>query len=130
VKLDAYNVFIKLILNYAATVWTPHSRCHLNRLEAIQNRAARFIVSNYSREGSITDIKSSLSMRSIETQNEHLRLIMFYKILHGLSDLEIPTCITHTIRSTRGSCMKIIQPPPQVDPYKFSFFSQVNIPLE
>jgi len=72
VKLDAYNIFIKPILNYTATVWTPHSRCHLNRLEAIQNRAARFIVSNYSRASSITAIKESLSMRSIETQHEHL----------------------------------------------------------
>jgi len=96
-KLDAYNIFIKPILNYAATVWTPHSRCHFNRPEAIQNHAACFIVSNYSTANSITAIKNSLSMRSIETQHEHLHLIMFYKILHGLSDLEIPTCITPAI---------------------------------
>jgi len=33
-----------------------HSKCHLDRLEAIQNHAACFIVSNYSRENSIRAI--------------------------------------------------------------------------
>jgi len=61
-------------------------------------------------------------MKSIETQHEHLHLIMFYKSLHGLSDLEMPTCITPAIRYTRGNCIKFVQPPAQVDPYKFSFF--------
>jgi len=47
---------------------------------------------------------------------------MFYKILHSLSDLEMPTCIRPAIRSTRANCMKFIQPPAKVDPYEFSFF--------
>jgi len=46
---------------------------------------------------------------------------MLYKSLHGLSDLEMPTCKTPAIRSTRGNCIKFVQPPAQVDPYKFTF---------
>jgi len=34
VKLKINAMFIKPILNYAATVWTPHSKCHINMLEA------------------------------------------------------------------------------------------------
>jgi len=117
VKLDVYNVFIKPILNYAAKVWTPHSRCHLNRLEAIQN-AALFIVSDYRRTSSVSAIKNSLSIRSIETQHEQLRLMM----LHGLSNLQMPNCIIPSARTTRGNGVKFIQPPAQVDSYKFSFF--------
>jgi len=122
VKLDTYNVFIKPILNYAATVWTPHSRCHLNRLEAIQNCAARFIISDYRRTSSVSAIKNSLNMRSIETQHEKLRLMLFYKILHGFSNLQMPNCIIPAPRSACGNCIKFIQPPAQVDSYKFSFF--------
>jgi len=44
---------------------------------------------------------------------------MLYKILHGLSDLEMPTS---AIRSTCANCMKFIQPPAQVDPYTNSAF--------
>jgi len=50
VKLDAYKIFVLAILNYAATtVWSPHSQCYINKLEAIQKRAACFIVSDYCR---------------------------------------------------------------------------------
>ena len=49
VKTDAYNSFIKPILNYAAPVWTPHADCYINKLEAIQKRAARFIMFDYQR---------------------------------------------------------------------------------
>ena len=40
VKTDAYNSFVKPILNYAAPVWTPHADYYFNKLEAIQKRAA------------------------------------------------------------------------------------------
>ena len=76
-KLDAYNIFIKPIFNYAATVWTPHSQCHINKLEAIQNRMARFIVSDYRRTSSVSAIKHSLNMKSVQFQHEELLLLMF-----------------------------------------------------
>jgi len=47
-------MFIKPILNYAATVRTPHSKCHINMLEAIQNQAAHFVASGYKRTSSLS----------------------------------------------------------------------------
>ena len=49
VKIDAYNYFVKPILDYSASVWTPHSLKYINKLEAIQKRAARFIMSDFRR---------------------------------------------------------------------------------
>ena len=36
IKIDAYNYFVKPILNYVATVWSPHTEKYMNKLEAIQ----------------------------------------------------------------------------------------------
>ena len=36
VKLDAYKIYVELILNYAATVWSPHTQYCINKLERIQ----------------------------------------------------------------------------------------------
>ena len=36
VKLDAYKIFVLPILNYAATVWSPHMQYYINKLEAVQ----------------------------------------------------------------------------------------------
>ena len=127
VKLDAYNIFIKPIFNYVATVWTPHSQCHINKLEAIQNQAAHFIVSDYRTTSSVSAIKHSLNMKSGQCQHEELRLLMLVKILHGLSELEMPNYITSAISTTCGNTrnsIKFVQLSFQVDPYKFSFFPQ------
>ena len=124
VKLDAYNIFIKPIFNYAATVGTPHSQCHTNKLEAIQNRAARFIVSDYRRIKSVSAIKHSLNMKSVQCQHEELRLLMLFKTLHGLAELEMLNYITPAISTTCENSIKFVLQSAQVDPYKFSFFPQ------
>ena len=54
IKIDAYNSFVRPILNYAAPVWTPHTNYHINKLEAIQKRVARFIMSDHRRISSVS----------------------------------------------------------------------------
>ena len=34
IKINAYNSFVRPILNYAAPVWTPHTNYHINKLES------------------------------------------------------------------------------------------------
>ena len=52
--MDAYSSFVKPILNYAAPVWTPIvTTIRINKLEAIQKRAARFITTDYQRTSSV-----------------------------------------------------------------------------
>ena len=65
IDIQIYKIFVLPILNYAATVWSPHMQYYINKLEAIQKRAARFIVSNYRRLSSISHILNSLKLKSI-----------------------------------------------------------------
>jgi len=50
-----------------------------------------FWLTTADQQSSVTAIKNTLSMRAM--QHKQSQLIMFFKNLHGLSDLEMPTCI-------------------------------------
>ena len=123
VKLDAYKMYVEPILNYAATVWSPHTKFYINKLQTIQKRAARFICKDYRRLSSVTRMLNSLDMKSISYVHTKLRLLMLYKILHKLVELPLPSYIMNYIRSgTRGNEHKFNLPHFTVDCYKFSFF--------
>ena len=47
---------------------------------------------------------------------------MFYKILHGHVDVDLPDYILVNKRLTRGNDLNYIQPPANIDAYKYSFF--------
>ena len=46
VKIDAYKTYVLPIMEYAAFVWSPHTSQNINKLETIQRRAARFVMSS------------------------------------------------------------------------------------
>ena len=54
IKVDAYLMYVRPILKYAAVVWAPHTRCDIERLEAVQRQAAIFVMSDYNCTSSVT----------------------------------------------------------------------------
>ena len=53
-KTQAYNTFVRPSLEYASTVWDPHTQANINKVESIQRRAARFVTNNYEPRASVT----------------------------------------------------------------------------
>ena len=43
IKTKCYLGIVRLIIEYACTVWAPHTAQDINRIEIIQGRAARFV---------------------------------------------------------------------------------------
>ena len=60
VKCYCYNTFVRPILEYASTVWSPYHEHNIYKLEMVQRRAARFVMNNYNRTASVTEMLNSL----------------------------------------------------------------------
>ncbi len=48
-KETAYVALIRSVLEYSAAVWDPYLKKNTDKLEKLQRKAARFIISNYDR---------------------------------------------------------------------------------
>ena len=83
-KSTLYLSLVKPILEYAATVWAPYYHRDIYQLEAVQRRAARFVVNCYGRYQSVTDILRSLEWPILAQRRDHSKIIMMYKIVHNI----------------------------------------------
>ena len=85
-RKSAYLSLIRSTLEYGSIVWNSQYKTDIERLERIQNRAARFITKDYkSREpGSMTSMLKNLQLPSLEERRKQLRLIFLYKVVEGL----------------------------------------------
>ena len=52
----AYFSLIHSFMEYGATVWDPYQKYNSDKVERLQRRAARFVISRYSRYSSVFDV--------------------------------------------------------------------------
>ena len=135
IKANAYLMYVRPILQYAAVVWAPHTKCDIDRLEAVQRRAARFVTSDYNRTSSVTVMLDNLNWSTLISRRQTSRLYLLYNIIHNLVDVTLPNYITPATRFTREHDPKFILPQPRIDAYKFNFFPDSirlwnSLPLE
>ena len=85
-RRTAYLSLIRSTLEYGAIIWDPYHKSDINRIERIQNRAARFINQDFStREpGCVTNMLKDLKLPSLEERRRQLRLLFMYKVVEGL----------------------------------------------
>ena len=70
-------------LKYASTVWDPHLVKDIMKLEAVQRRAAHFVVGDFRRRSSVTEMLQILDWSLLEERRKNARLIMLHKIIRG-----------------------------------------------
>ena len=56
VKTQAYLAMVRLQMEFASAVWDPFYNVGVGKLEKIQHRAARWVLSDYSRTSSMTQM--------------------------------------------------------------------------
>jgi len=122
VKAEAYQIYVRPILEYATCAWAPHTQSNIDKLEAVQRRAARFVTGDFRLTSSVTQMLTNLKWDSLNHRRNVSKLQMMYKIIHEIVDLTLPDYITLNRRVTRGHEYKLTIPTMRIDPYRFSFF--------
>ena len=83
-KEQAYKILVRPLVEYASPVWDPHHQTDIRKLECVQRRAARFVLSSQHNRSSVTAMIQRLGWRSLEDRRRDARLTMLYKIDHEL----------------------------------------------
>ena len=74
-KSNYYKALVKPILEYASTVWSPHTQRDIDA-------TARFVTNNYFRYTSVTKMLSNLSWSTLTRCRNEQKARMLYKIIN------------------------------------------------
>ena len=125
IRVDAYCTYVRPILEYAAFVWSPYTNININKLESVQRRAARYVMSAFNRYSSVGEMLSTLQWDSLKKRRDIQSLCVLYKILNGLIDVSLPECMIKNSLITRGHNKRFVTISSTVNSYKYSFFPRV-----
>lgn len=84
-KLLAYETLVRPQLEFACAVWDLPRANSCTILESVQNRAARFIFSDYSYHASVKHLKRKAKLPSLKTRRTGARFCLFHKFYNSLS---------------------------------------------
>ena len=80
-----YQSTVQSLIDYCITVWGFSSNRNLDLVQRLQNRAARIILGNYSRDVRGIDLVKELGWFNIRQRRDYFTGILVYKALNGLS---------------------------------------------
>ena len=121
IKETAYKTFVRPILEYACTVWDPHTQTNIDRLEAVQRRAARFVVNRYHNTSSVSGMIDQLNWPTLQHRRRVARLAMLRKILNDEAIFNKKNINPAPPRRRRGHSQQLVQIQCRRDYRNFSF---------
>ena len=80
--------------------WDPYQQVHINFLEKIQKRSARWVCNNHSTYSSVTTMIESLNWATLREHRKIARL--FHNIVYKASVVNIPQHFLRITRHTRN----------------------------
>ena len=120
IKSNCYKTFVRPILEYAVTVWSPNLQYQIHQLDKVQRSAARFVMNDFSQFSSVTSMLNHLSWPTLEQRRNYFKLLMLFKLIHGLVAIPSITLIPMASR-TRGHSHRYYIPPVRTETYLHSF---------
>jgi hypothetical protein len=101
----------------------PYIQKNIDKVEMVQQRAARWALNRYHNTSSVTDMLQSLSWPILQQRRSEARLCLMYKMVHGLVATNIGLYAVPVSRQTRRTHPhSFIQLQPRLEAYRMSFF--------
>ena len=87
VKTRCYNTLMRPTMEYTSCVWDPTTKKNITKVKSAQGSAARYVMNNYSRESSVTNMLSNLEWKSLHHRRAISKVTMLYRITNYLVDI-------------------------------------------
>ena len=78
IRQALYFSLVRPHLEYACTVWDPHHKTKIDKLEKVQNQAARFVTKRYDRMDSPSEMKRQLEWNSLQQRRFFYNVRVLY----------------------------------------------------
>ena len=103
--------------------WYTTQKNNKNKIEKIQRKAARFVLNNFRRKASVSEMLHDLGWQSLDSRRQDQRLVLFYKIINGLASVETEDILKPAdSRTKKNHSFKFKHFQANCDSYRFSFF--------
>ena len=104
-KEVAYKTLVWPKLEYAAPIWSPHSKLQNNQIEKVQRTAGRWTCRRWRNTSSVGVMLDELEWPSLEARRDQSSLFLFHKIHCGVVFIEKDKYMTpaHRLKTTRSS---------------------------
>ena len=125
----AYKCLVRPLLEYACTVWNPHTAADKATLESVQRHAARWacesrwspMQNGWSK--SSDDCLHELHWPTLSSRRNYLSVFMMYDILYGrYNSLNFSDYCSFNSSCTRAHSLSLIPPQSTINSYRYSFF--------
>ena len=108
-KDRSYFTFLRPLVKYASTVWDPYTQTRIQKIEMVQQRAARYVKHKHRNTSSVSDILRTMNWRSLQERRRDAWLCMHYKIVRNLVAFKKPNASIFP-REEPGTLMYMKEP--------------------
>ena len=115
------SAWLRSNLEYCSSVWNPHQKDQIRKLEMIKRRAAWYTTNRYSYTSSVTSMIDHLQWESLESRRSKIQLTLLYKIVNDMIDIPADEYLTKEASRTRSAHSKYRQYHTSTDSLKYSF---------
>ena len=105
-KANAYFTRVRSNLEYCSSVWSPHHKEQVHKVEMVQRRTARFTTNRYRNTSSVSSMLDHLQWESLESRRSKIQLALLYKVVNDLVEIPSSAYLTPSTAKTRPSHTK------------------------